>query len=188
MNVQWEWNYQPRAGKWSLSERKGFLRLYATKPIKPEDFRRIMLRATNTITQRSMRNSSSVVTLKMDVSHLVNEQYAGLTHFSTESISTIGVKMENGQRHLSFETANRSGNNETGKSINFNGKCVWLRSNWDLQGQNSYFYSLDGKTFESYGEKTQLMWGSYRGDRIGIFNYNTLEDAGFVDVDWFNYQ
>lgn len=188
LNVQWEWNYQPRAGKWSLSERKGFLRLYATKPILPEDLRRIMLRATNTITQRSMRTGSSVVTLKMDVSHLVNGQYAGLTHFSTESISSIGVKMENGQRHLSFETANRSGNNEAGKSVDFKGKYVWLRSNWDLQGQNSYFYSLDGKTFVSYGEKTQLTWGSYRGDRIGIFNYNILEDAGYVDVDWFNYQ
>ena len=27
--VQWEWNYQPRGGKWSLSERSGWLRLHA---------------------------------------------------------------------------------------------------------------------------------------------------------------
>jgi len=32
-----------------------------------------------------------------------------------------------------------------------------------------------------------LTWGSYRGDRIGIFNYNTLANSGFIDVDWFRY-
>ena len=29
---QWEWNYQPRADKWSLTERPGWLRLHAFQP------------------------------------------------------------------------------------------------------------------------------------------------------------
>jgi hypothetical protein len=34
---------------------------------------------------------------------------------------------------------------------------------------------------------TRLTWGSYRGDRVGIYNYNTIEDKGFVDIDFFKY-
>jgi hypothetical protein len=32
-----------------------------------------------------------------------------------------------------------------------------------------------------------LQWGSYRGDRIGIYSYNNQADAGYVDVDSFHY-
>lgn len=81
LNVQWEWNYQPRRDKWSLSERKGFLRLYATMPIHSSNPARILLRAANTITQRTMRTDSCTATIKMDVSKMVNGQFAGLTHY-----------------------------------------------------------------------------------------------------------
>ncbi|MBP5340336.1 MAG: hypothetical protein J6Z14_13715 [Prevotella sp.] len=33
----------------------------------------------------------------------------------------------------------------------------------------------------------QLLWGFYRGDRIGIYNYNNVEDKGYIDVDYFHY-
>jgi beta-xylosidase len=45
LGKQWEWNYAPRAEKWSLRERPGFLRLHAFAPLK----------AGNTPTQRAMR-------------------------------------------------------------------------------------------------------------------------------------
>jgi beta-xylosidase len=35
LGPQWEWNYQPRAGKWSLTERRGFLRLHAPVQTRP---------------------------------------------------------------------------------------------------------------------------------------------------------
>src|SRR5665648_754344 len=69
LSPQWEWNYQPRADKWSLTDRKGFLRLHAFKPIRSDDSKRIILRAGNTITQRSMRTKANIVTVKMAVSY-----------------------------------------------------------------------------------------------------------------------
>lgn len=30
-------------------------------------------------------------------------------------------------------------------------------------------------------------WGAYRGNRIAIYNYNNKVEAGYVDVDFFNY-
>ncbi len=51
---QWEWNYQPRAEKWSLKERPGWLRLHAFKPLQPDN----LLKAGNTLTQRCLRTSA----------------------------------------------------------------------------------------------------------------------------------
>lgn len=184
LSPQWEWNYQPRADKWSLTDRKGSLRLYAFKPIRPDDSKKIILRAGNTITQRSMRTKANVVTVKMAIGNMTDGQYAGLTHFSTEKYSTFGIKQENGHRFLVYDDYN--GNISTG--IKITGKFVWLKSTWDYNGINQYFISTDGKFYKPFGSDSQLTWGSYRGDRIGIFNFNPKEDKGFVDVDWFHYK
>jgi beta-xylosidase len=89
LSPDWEWNYQPRASKWSLSARKGHLRLYAFQPINPQDTIDILLRAGNTLTQRSLRTQECTVTIKVDIANMSDGQQAGLTHFSTTSIANI---------------------------------------------------------------------------------------------------
>lgn len=179
---QWEWNYQPRAEKWSLTERKGYLRLHAFRPIRPEEGKNILLRAGNTLTQRSLRTPENTVTVKLDISGMADGQTAGITHFSTTSFSWLGIKQENGVRELIY---NQNNNEASGALVS--GRMIWIRSSWGIDGMNSYFYSLDGEKFIPFGGKSQLTWGSYRGDRIGIFNFNTQADKGFVDVDFFQY-
>lgn len=179
---QWEWNYQPRAGKWSLTERKGFLRLYAFRPIRPEDNDKTLLRAGNTITQRSMRTKANIAVVKLDIGGMVDGQCAGITHFSTTSYSSLGIEQQNGIRNLVYD------NNGKDSIINtIKQKFIWLKSSWDVNGINTYSYSLDGMNYILLNMSTQLTWGSYRGDRIGIYNYNTIEDKGFVDIDFFKY-
>lgn len=182
LNPQWEWNYQPRNDKWSLTARKGFLRMYAFKPIAYEKKGKIILRAGNTLTQRSMRTSKNIATIKINIQNMENGQYAGLTHFSTENNSLFGIKQVAGVRKLIYtfndvETIGESILNHD----------IWLQSQWGIDGLNSYYYSLDGKIFIPFGNKSQMTWGSYRGDRIGVFNFNTNADNGFIDCDFFNY-
>jgi beta-xylosidase len=181
--VQWEWNYQPRKDKWSLTERKGFLRLHAFTPINPDDSKKVILRAGNTITQRSMRTTSNEVTVKIDIENMADGQYAGITHFSTISNSLFGVKQSNGVKSLTYSN---NGKDTTG--ITITGKSIWLKSTWGYEGISSYACSLDGKTYIPFGDTYKLTWGSYRGDRIGIFSFNIREDKGFADIDWFKYQ
>jgi len=180
---QFEWNYQPRADKWSLSDRNGFLRLYAFQPIRPADKRDILLRAGNTITQRSLRTSVNTVTVKMDISSMADGEYAGLTHFSTTSSNCIGVKQYGNSRYLvcNFQDQDSPG-------IKIDSPVVWLRSSWDFDGKNIYSYSLDGLSYSNIGDSALLTWGSYRGDRVGVFNFNTKSDSGFVDIDFFHYK
>jgi beta-xylosidase len=180
--VQWEWNYQDRSDKWSLTDKKGFMRLYAFRPINPTDKNKIILRAGNTLTQRSMGTAHNEITIKMSVAKMADGQYAGLTHFSSTSNSTFGIKQQDGVRKLVYHN---NGNDSIGKQINV--PDVYLKSTWNYAGVSTYSYSEDGKTFKLFGGTYQLSWGSYRGDRIGIFNYNVLEDKGIVDIDWFHY-
>lgn len=179
--VQWEWNYQPRADKWSLTERKGFLRLRAFKPLRPEKTEKIILCAGNTLTQRSMRTPRNEAVVRLDLRGMADGQSAGLTHYSTSSYSLFGVRQLNGKRKLFCEI------NGSDTVLPLRQNVVYLRSTWGLDGVGSYFYSIDNKAFFPLGGTHRFSWGSYRGDRIGIFNFNVEQDKGFVDVDWFRY-
>jgi beta-xylosidase len=178
LGVQWEWNYQPRAEKWSLAERPGFLRLHAFKPLESDNLKK----AGNTLTQRSMRTKNNVATVSLDLSGMTDGQVAGLCHYSKD-FSTIGVRRKSGV--ISVESASSKGV-VTGPTLS--GSRLWLRSTWSSDGKSSYFYSTDGTTFLPLGNSYQLSWGDYRGDRIGIFNYNNDGESGYIDCDSFTYQ
>jgi len=180
---QWEWNYQPRANYWSLTERPGFLRLHSFRPIDPDNAHNIILRAGNTITQRSLRTGRNIVTIKLDISSMTDGEHAGLTHFSTTSYSWIGVRQDGAMRYLTLMN-----NDQETLATKLSSKWLWLRSVWNYEGGNQYFYSVNGKNFIPLGDTTILTWGSYRGDRIGVVNYNQNNDSGYIDVDFFKYE
>ena len=177
LGVQWEWNYQPRADKWSLTERPGFLRLHAFKPLQRDNLKK----AANTLTQRVFRTSTNIVTLALDLSGMADGQVAGLCHYSKD-YSTIAVRCQNGI--IALELAHNQ-TIENGPALT--PQKLWLRSTWGLDGKSNYSYSTNGTTFMVFGEAYQLGWGDYRGDRIGIFTYNNA-DAGYVDCDSFTYR
>ncbi|WP_342644534.1 glycoside hydrolase 43 family protein [Mucilaginibacter sp. CSA2-8R] len=178
VSSQWEWNYQPRAGKWSLSQRKGWLRLHAFKPLKND-----LLHAGNTITQRSYRATANEATVKLDLSGMANGQRAGLSHFGSPYYAALGIICTSQGKQLEFFTKDAV---TSGAFIK--GNTLWLRSVWGLDGKSNFTYSTDGKTFKSIGETYQLQWASYRGDRLAIYNFNNVQDAGYIDVDYFRYQ
>lgn len=178
LQPQWEWNYQPKPDKWSLKQRAGWIRLSAFKPLQTDD----LFKAGNTLTQRIFRTRQNEVTIKLDITGMAKGQQAGLCHFGYPHFAMMGVKCLGKTRTLLFKS------NETlltGSVIKQNN--VWLRSVWGLDGISHFSYSLDGKIFAAFGNPYQLTWGSYRGDRIGIYCYNNIADNGHVDLDYFHY-
>lgn len=173
---QWEWNHQPRDGFWSLTERPGFLRLRAFTPLKPGDLKT----AGNTLTQRAFRTARGEATTKLNLGGMANGQVAGLCHYA-KTTCAIGVAQRGGKRMLTFAL---NGKETDGPAVA--GNAVWLRSTWDFDGNCDFSYSVDGQTFAPLGQRYQLSWGHYRGDRIGLFSYTEALDAGYVDVDSFS--
>jgi len=183
--VQWEWNYQPRKEKWSLTEHTGYLRLHAFVPVRtldPNDKRSQLFRAGNTLTQRSMRTINNEATIHIELGGMADGELTGLCHFAG-TYGILGIRQTNGVRNL---VSDNNGDVLEGPRITSNE--IWLRSTWGLDGISQFAYSLDGKFFVPFGTPYQFSWGNYRGDRIGIYNYNTLEEKGYVDVDWFHYK
>jgi len=177
LGVQWEWNYQPRADKWSLTERPGFLRLHAFKPLERDNPKKI----GNILTQRVLRTSTNVVTVALELSSMSDGQVAGLCHFSRDW-SMIGVRRENGA--VTLESAR---NQRITRGPGITTPKLWLRSTWGLDGKCRYAYSTNGTEFIPFGETHAFGWADYRGERIGLFTYNNDAESGYVDIDSFTY-
>lgn len=178
ISAQWQWNYQPRAEMFSLTERPGWLRLKAFKPLKQSQ----LLQAGNTLTRRCFRSSRNEVITKFDISGMTDGQQSGLCHFSKEYAS-IGVVQNNGIRRIEYKQ-----NDVVTPGDVVNTPYIWLKSVWGLDGKSRFSYSLDGEAFTDFGEIYQLKWGNYRGDRIGIYTYNDNQENGVIDVDFFEYK
>jgi len=177
LSPQWEWNHQPRKDKWSLTERPGWLRLHAFKPLRQDD----LFKAGNTLTQRCFRTSSNEVTVKLDLSAMADGQKAGLCHYA-KTHSALGVTQQGATRKLEYKL-----NGQIILGPVLTGNTLWIRSFWGLDGQSQYAYSRDGKSYKEFGEPYSLSWGHYRGDRIGLFSYNNKTADGYVDVDYLYY-
>jgi hypothetical protein len=183
---QWEWNYQPRADKWSLTARPGCLRLQAFRGLDRDN----LLKIGNTLTQRAVRAADAEVAVLLELGGMADGQHAGLSHFAVArrkdrpaaNSTSIGVVQRGTARFVEFS---RDGTFTRGPALE--SATLWLRSTWGLDGVSRFSFSTDGHTFTPFGEPYPLAWGAYRGDRIGLFTFNNTVEAGHVDVDWFHY-
>lgn len=177
LQVQWEWNYQPRDEMWSLTENPGSLRLKAFKPLENDN----LFKAGNTLTQRCFRTSANEVIVKININGLAAGQKAGLCHYARD-YAMLGVCQSETKRWLEFQT---NENRIAGPELSSD--WLWIKSTWGLDGKSNFFYSTDGKKYTPFGEVYQLSWGHYRGSRIGIYCFNNSSEAGYIDVDEFIY-
>lgn len=174
LGPQWQWNYQPRQDYFSLTERPGWLRLKAFEPLEPDK----LLKAGNTLTQRSFRAPHNEVTIKIDINHLADGQHAGLCHFAEHNAS-LGVVKADVTTYLELRDDD---NAKLGPVVSAD--HLWIRSTWGTDGLSHFSYSLDGIHFTPFGDY-RLSWGYYRGDRIGIYCYG--RENGYIDVDYLHY-
>jgi beta-xylosidase len=182
LSPQWEWNFQPRAAMWSLTERPGFLRLRAFKALQSGN----LLKTGNVLTQRPLRSQNNVATVSMDISHMADGQQAGFG-FLGSTWGTIGVSQAQGVRHFVF---NENATSTTGPTIGPAVTTVWLRTSWSASwtatGPASFQFSTDGTSFSSLGPAFSITdFGAYLGAKIVIYTVNDAQEAGYVDVDEF---
>lgn len=180
LGPQWEWYFQPRADKWSLTERPGALRLHAFRPLAPGD----LLHTGNILTLRPLTAARNVATVCLDISRMADGQTAGLGLLGRRYAS-LGVAQTAGAKRFVF---NEQGQITDGPPIPDTVPVVWLRANWDPVGKASFQCSTDGKTYISLGNSFQITnFGSFLGAKIGLYTVNATQDAGLVDIDSFQY-
>lgn len=177
LGLQWMWNFQPRNDMWSLAERPGFLRLYAFKPQAKDRIET----AGNTLLQRTYRYTNNSAVIKIDIASMEEGQNAGLLHASGSLFHGLGIAIEAGKHLIKYMTNEFT---EVICELQKEYDTIWLKSDWNFAYRSSFSYSTDGTQYTRILDEVDLESRDYRGDYIGIYNYNNIADLGYVDIDY----
>jgi beta-xylosidase len=179
----WQWNHNPDNQLWSVTERKGYLRL------KTGRVDSVFLKSRNTLTQRTIGPECTGI-IKVDVSGMKEGDYAGLCAFQRK-FGQVGVTLRNGKR-LIVMISNKTDQPTELQSIPLPQATVYLKIECnfrDKRDEANFFYSLDRKTWNSIGQTLKMeytLMEHFMGYRFGLFNYATRYPGGFADFDYFH--
>ncbi|MDV3459055.1 glycoside hydrolase 43 family protein [Sphingomonas sp. HF-S4] len=172
----WQWNHVPDDARWSLRERRGFLRLHTLAAAD-------LWSARNTLTQRAIGPRSTPVAV-LETAGMQDGDTAGLALFGLPW-RTLGVVREGGRQFVEF----RDQQGDKVERMPFAGKRIWLRAECDYLTEEARFaYSLDGKTYKPLGDPVRMVFQlkTFQGIRYGLFAYNRLgRPGGYADFDSF---
>jgi len=178
----WQWNHNPDNSHWSLTAKKGNLRITTSR------IDTIIYDARNTLTQRTIGPESAGST-SVDVSNMKEGDFAGLALLQRK-FGLVGVKYEKGTKSIVMVNAD-SGKPVEAQRIPLSQNRIFFKAECDfkdLTDTASFFYSLDGKTWSPIGSTLHMSYTlpHFMGYRFGLFNYATKQAGGFVDFDYFH--
>ena len=187
LGLQWSWNHNPDDSRWSLDQRRGYLRIEAGKA-------KYLVGARNTLTQ-ILQGPDSEITTRIELAGLAEHQRAGLALFGVK-VPWIGIVREGGINYVSYSNA---GEELRGPAIN--GGAIVLRAHVRADQSVQFFYARENKGgFTAFGPVTPLAQFSWwKGSRPALFTYIKADadepkpaasnkaaiTRNYIDVDWF---
>lgn len=178
----WQWNHNPDNSLWSLTARKGYLRLTTAR------INTSFLLAKNSLTQRTIGPVCSGST-SLDVSNMKDGDFAGLALLQ-KNYGLVGVRLEEEKKVVVMINAS-TGKPEQAQTIPLNQKTVFFKAECDFTNKKdvaNFFYSVDGKTWIPIGSQLKMSYTlpHFMGYRFALFNYATKNIGGFADFDYFH--
>jgi len=179
LGLQWQWNHNPDNTKWSLKERKGYMRLHAS-------FANNLIMARNTLTQR-VQGPASEGMVEIDLAGLKEGNIAGMGVFQSP-YAYIAVRKEANSNTLLMVN-----NGKVIDSItNFTPTKLWIKAHASHLGfEASFAYSTNGQHFTSFGNKLNMALGyAWTANRFALFNFSTKQEGvnGYADFNWFRFK
>jgi len=170
----WQWNHVEDDTHWSLTERRGFLRLHS---MPARDF----WTARNSLTQRAVGPQSSATTA-LDASGMETNDIAGLALLG-RPYAWIGVRRT--AAGLVLEQYDQT--TDSAMMTSLVSHRVWLRVDTDfLIEQARFSYSIDGERWTTFGRPFTMAFQlkTFQGVRFTLFHYNTGGAGGVADFDF----
>lgn len=197
LNILWQWNHNPVDDAWSLTERKGFLRLKTNKVVSN------LYEARNTISQR-MEGPACSAYVTLDLRHMEDGDRCGFAalngHSGVLTIARDGKQFTLTQSNTEVHLTNREKSvtkvdeEIVGQVKLKKVKTIQLRIDADFnRGQDmaTFYYRIGKGEWTPIGRPYKMRF-DYRllfmGTRYAIFNYATKQSGGYVDVDEFKYE
>ncbi len=173
--LQWQINHNPVNSHWSLAERPGYLVIKAQKAGHLRE-------AKNMFTQKAMGYYSEAST-EIDCSNLSEGQRAGLFCLGNR-YNAVGIERKNGENRIYVET-----DGETDSIAVVSSQTVFFKAHVNANSNiHQLYYSLNNEEFIACKEPYSLQSGDWKGSRVGLFTYNTEENAGEAAFNWFKYE
>ena len=180
--LAWQWNHNPDNKFWSVSQRKGYLRLTTGR------IDSTLLMARNTLTQRTI-GPVCTGSISMDVSHMKDGDFAGLCLLQ-KNFGQIGVRVNKGAKSIVMISAG-TGKPVEIQSVPLSHNIVYIKAECNFKDRADiakFFYSFDGKVWNIIGEPLKMAYTipQFIGYRFGLFNYATKNIGGYADFDYFH--
>jgi beta-xylosidase len=177
----WQWNHNPDNSLWSVTERKGFLRLKTGRTDTS------FLVARNSLTQRTIGPVCSGITF-LDISNMKDGDFAGLGLLQ-KNYGLAGVKINGSSKTIVMINAG-TGKAEEVATIPLNQTTVFFKAECDFTNRKdtaNFFYSLNGNNWTVLGTPLKMTYTlpHFIGYRFTLFNYAAKNTGGFADFDYF---
>lgn len=173
--IQWQMNHNPVGEKWSLTEKPGYLTVGALKASH-------LKASKNMFTQKIMGYYGEAST-EVDCNDLADGQRAGLFCAGSQ-YSAIGVERKGGKNYIYVEM-----NGDAEQIIETQKNTLYFKVY--LNGNTNHhqlYYSLDNVTYIECKSSYSLQSSDWKGPRVGIYSYNTVEEEGKAHFNWFRYE
>ncbi|MEP6612345.1 MAG: glycoside hydrolase 43 family protein [Mucilaginibacter sp.] len=177
----WQWNHNPDNSLWSVTARKGYLRLTTGRVDTG------FLMARNSLTQRTIGPVCSG-SVSLDISNMKDGDFAGLGLLQ-KNYGLVGVKVNGGSKSIVMLNAS-TGKLVEAQSIPLSQNIIYFKAECDFINKKDvaiFFYSLDGKTWVPIGTQLKMAYTlpHFMGYRFALFNYATKMPGGWADFDFF---
>jgi len=180
--LPWQWNHNPDNSLWSVTAKKGYLRLSTGR--LDSNF----LMARNSLTQRTI-GPVCTGTVLLDVSNMKDGDFAGLALLQ-KNYGQVGVKVNGKDKTIVMVNAS-SGKPDEVQSIPLGQKIIYFKAECDFTNKRdiaNFFYSLDGQSWSPVGTQLKMAYTipQFIGYRFALFNYATKTTGGSADFDFFH--
>jgi len=202
LKLVWQWNHNPVNELWSLSERKGFMRM------KTDRTDTLFTQSRNMLTQRTFgpQCNGSVC---LDFSGLNDGDVAGLALLAGQ-YGYVGIKKDGGKNYVVVvdNMPDAQDNSWPPKatpareiaSAAVEGNIVYLKATCDFaripdgspveshgKDEAEFFYSTDGTNWTKIGRTFRMVYklDHFMGQRYALFYYSTKTAGGHADFDWY---
>lgn len=187
LQLVWQWNHNPDNANWSVTERKGYLRL------KTGSLANTIVDARNSLTQRTF-GKKCTSEAAIDVSNMKDGDYAGICAFQND-YGQVGVMKEDGKTYLYYGAGQWMDGEKAVNTMKIaDGRIaleqsqVYLKINYNFSTNKATFqYSLDGTAWNAIGSELAMSYNLkvFMGYRTYLYNYATKETGGYVDFDYY---
>jgi beta-xylosidase len=187
MGLQWQWHANCRNGWMSLTDRKGWMRLFSV----PAPADAVNLWPVPNLLLQKFPAPEFTVTTKLDFSKLAEGEETGLVVMG-QSYSYLAVeKTSSGCRLIKMSCKDaRGGDREVEESnVSIPSDSVILRVKVAEGAVCDFSYSR-GTEFTKIGETFTAREGRWIGAKVGLFCLakSVQQKSGYADFDWFRFE